>query len=77
MEEEDYCKNINLCPDGNCIGCKNREIWCYDPRCEPFCPGNQCRPPKGHDDNVGLIIIILIMLIITLIVLVIFTQKEN
>ena len=26
-----------LCPDGNCLGCKDGEIHPNDPRCAPYC----------------------------------------
>ncbi len=33
------CENLNLCPDGNCIGCNDSKLWCVDPRCTPACQG--------------------------------------
>jgi hypothetical protein len=37
-QDYEYCRDKNLCSDGNCPGCKNKKKWCEDPRCTPNCP---------------------------------------
>jgi len=54
------------CPDGNCQGCRNGQIWCHDPSCEPYCRG--CQPPNNHE-RVLIFMIIAIIIIVGLIAL--------
>ena len=41
------CSDLNLCPNGNCEGCLNGEVWCQDPLCDPYC--QNCQIDKEHD----------------------------
>lgn len=54
------CNNPVDCPNGNCPGCKDGKVWCGDPRCSPYCPGNGCQIPKDHDYNIGVVVIIIL-----------------
>ena len=65
----DICNNVT-CPDGNCIGCKNGEVWCQDPRCCPNCPGEACIYPEDHDFNATMIIILIIICLVTILFIV-------
>lgn len=53
------CQDPVTCPNGNCVGCKNGQVWCQDTRCSPYCQG--CSIPKNHDINGGMIIVIIIL----------------
>lgn len=57
------------CKDGNCEGCKNGELWCQDPRCDPHC--RECNPPDQQEVAVnwvfGIVIALLIIIILMLI----------
>lgn len=33
------CKDLSICPKGDCIGCWDSKLWCLDPRCHPHCNG--------------------------------------
>jgi len=61
------------CPDGNCVGCRNGQLWCGDPRCSPNCPN--C-PSNQNTWSVTVIIIIIIVALI-LIGLVIWIAWKN
>jgi len=55
------CSDPVTCLNGNCIGCRDGQVWCQDPRCSPYCPGSTCIIPKGHDVNANIIIILIIV----------------
>lgn len=55
------------CLDGNCIGCRNGNLWCGDPRCSPHCPN--CPSNKDTWSVVVIIIIVIIALILICIVI--------
>lgn len=64
------CLDPITCPDGNCSGCKNGEIWCQDPRCDPQCANcvyDQTADRFGY--SVMFLIIVAILLIIFAIIL--------
>lgn len=46
------------CPNGNCIGCRNGNLWCQDPRCAPNCPG--CQSNVNTWSNIVIIFVIII-----------------
>jgi len=50
------------CPNGNCIGCRNGNLWCQDPRCAPNCPG--CQSNVNTWSNIVIIFVIIIGLIL-------------
>ena len=58
------CNDNVFCPYGDCVGCKNYQTWCYDPRCSPYCPN--CSIPEDHDYISGVVIIILIFCLIVI-----------
>jgi uncharacterized protein (DUF983 family) len=51
------------CPNGDCTGCRNGNLWCGDPRCSPNCPGCQ------SNVNTWSVIVIIIVVIIALIII--------
>lgn len=66
----DRCSNI-LCENGNCIGCKNGQLYCQDPRCFPNCPNcenttDDCVNTKDGWDWALLIIILSLSLVLLL-----------
>lgn len=63
-----HCSNSVTCPNGNCVGCRDRQIWCQDPRCAPFCA--QCAIPSDHDFNANMVIIIILFCLITILFIV-------
>lgn len=52
------------CTNGNCIGCKNGETWCGDPRCYPYC--TDCLPNEG---NHRLEIVVFVLLLVSFVLL--------
>lgn len=49
-----FCSDEKRCPQGNCIGCKNGQLWCRDPRCSPYCPEAACIMDVEHRNVVNL-----------------------
>jgi hypothetical protein len=70
-----YCQNPNFCPEGNCEGCKNGQIWCQDPRCAPYC--SDCQVPIQYDNFVTSVTfsIIFLILLLAFIIFVFFGPK--
>lgn len=66
LELEQNTCNSATCVNGNCAGCKDGTLWCYDPRCEPYCRG--CRMDSNHDLFVSLTVILVILGIVMIIV---------
>lgn len=65
------CGDLVTCPNGNCIGCKNGQIWCQDPRCDPYCPGTICKyPGPEHDFNANLMMVVILISLITILIIV-------
>jgi hypothetical protein len=65
------CDDYTTCAQGNCIGCKDGQIWCADPRCEPYC--SNCAIDTAHDFNANIVtIIILACLAAMLLIMLIF-----
>lgn len=58
------CQDPNICPDGNCPGCKDGQPWCGDPRCSPHC--NSCLMPQHHDAVLGWVVVALILCLLTI-----------
>lgn len=56
--QQSHCKDPILCPDGNCIGCKNGVTWCHDPRCDPYC--TDCTP-RDNQERFGNMVILIIL----------------
>ena len=61
-----HCSDPVTCPGGNCIGCKDSEIWCLDPRCSPFCPEDACAIPDDHDQNANVVIAIILLSLVSI-----------
>jgi len=59
------CNNPTTCPDGNCIGCKNGQVWCQDPRCDPQC--TDCVFDR-EADNFGYLTFFIIITVFALII---------
>ena len=57
------------CPDGNCPGCKNGQLYCKDSRCAPYCSGCQMLP-QYEAFGYTVITITLIFLVILLAILI-------
>ena len=75
------CSDPVNCPNGNCPGCRNGQIYCDDPRCYPDCPTCDVTTSSG---NWIIIMIILILLGVLLVMAFIVgydwynkTQKAN
>lgn len=58
----DPCNN-KFCPDGNCIGCKNGQVWCQDPRCQPYC--SMCAIQTTTDFNGNIVFLVILSCLIT------------
>lgn len=58
------CKDPITCPGGNCLGCRNGQIWCQDPLCQPFCPN--CAIPNAFDFNANMTIIVILICLIAI-----------
>ena len=43
-----HCQDSVACPGGNCIGCRNGQVWCQDPRCQGYCPN--CNTSQEYND---------------------------
>lgn len=61
-----HCSDPVTCPGGNCIGCKNGEVDCQDPRCAPYCPESQCTFPENHDENANIVITVILLCLIAI-----------
>lgn len=75
MNNINICKNEKICPGGNCIGCKNGEIWCQDPKCQPYCP--QCLKHPDSDYNANIVIAIILMCLISILFIVWFAYGPS
>lgn len=53
------CADTSNCPDGNCEGCKNGEIFPDDPRCYPDCPDAKVTTSSGNWIIITIILILL------------------
>ena len=62
------CSDPVSCPGGNCIGCKNGNIWCQDPRCAPYCQG--CAIPDDHDFNGNMVVTVILICLVALLFIV-------
>lgn len=62
----DRCSDPVLCPNGNCPGCKNGQLWCQDPQCSPYCPSTTCIMTSSHDFNANMMILIIIVCLIVI-----------
>lgn len=62
------CNNNVICPDGNCMGCKNGNSWCKDPKCYPYCPG--CSMPEEIDFNGNMVLIVILVCLIAILFIV-------
>ena len=60
------CADPSCCIDGNCIGCQNGKIWCQDPRCFPYCPGDNCNYPEEHDFAVNILMTVIVMILLAI-----------
>lgn len=58
------CSDPVTCPGGNCIGCKDGQTWCQDPRCEPYCA--DCSVPPDHDTISGIVVVLIVFCLIAL-----------
>ena len=36
-QSSDRCHDEILCPQGNCVGCAHKKLWCLDTQCYPYC----------------------------------------
>jgi hypothetical protein len=61
-----HCSDPVSCLNGNCVGCKDGQVWCQDPRCAPYCPGTQCAIPADHDFNANIMIGIILICLTTI-----------
>ena len=68
------CDN-EFCPGGNCVGCKNGEVWCQDPACQPYCA--TCAIRKGTDTNASMVIIIILICLIAILFIVWFVYGPD
>jgi hypothetical protein len=62
------CSDPVTCPNGECSGCKNGQVWCQDPRCQPYCPN--CNITRNHEFNVNMTVIIILICLIALLFIV-------
>lgn len=70
----DYCKDKILCPNGNCPGCKNKEKWCNDPRCTPYC--HNCKVIVSYNIFTNIFFAFLtFILIVSLVMLILFKGR--
>ena len=53
------CSDQLTCSGGNCIGCRNGQTWCQDPRCSPYCA--YCAIPKDHDFNANIVMTVILV----------------
>lgn len=60
----DPCTELT-CLDGNCAGCKDGQLWCDDPRCEPFC--RACEPPENYNSVINVMMLTFIVIVLLLI----------
>lgn len=54
-----HCEDPVTCPEGNCPGCKNGQLFCSDPRCSPYCP--QCPVDDSHHQAGNLTFLLIIL----------------
>lgn len=59
------CADNITCNGGNCTGCRNGQVWCQDPRCQPNCPTCDY-PGDEHDFNAGMVIVIILICLIAI-----------
>ena len=62
------CTNSMSCPNGDCIGCRNGQVWCQDPRCAPYCP--DCGIPSDFDSIVNMTIVIILFCLLAILFIV-------
>lgn len=65
-----YCSDPVICPNGNCVGCKNGQIWCQDPRCSPYCASSSCVIQDDHDFNGNLVVVVILLSLIAILFIV-------
>ena len=70
-----YCSNPDFCPNGNCIGCKNGQQWCNDPRCSPNCVN--CSIPAENSYFVNALVFIIIIVLLALLFVVWFVYGPS
>ena len=58
------CADTLNCPGGNCVGCRNGQIYCEDPRCYPNCEGCNTTTSSGNWIIITIILILLGALLI-------------
>lgn len=75
MSNLNLCKNELICPNGDCVGCKDGEVWCQDPRCQPYCP--RCQMLPDHDYNANITIAIVLMCLIAILFVVWFAYGPS
>jgi len=63
----DHCQNLVTCPDGNCPGCNDGNLWCDDSRCHPHCEDCPETNSQGLATSTVVIIIIVVFILVMLI----------
>lgn len=71
------CGDPLTCPDGNCVGCKNGEVWCQDPRCAPYCAGNQCVFTAAHDFNGNMVVFTILICLLAMLFIIWFVYGPH
>lgn len=61
------CDSVT-CPNGNCVGCLNGQVNCFDSRCHPYCP--TCAMPKEFE-TVSLFAISMIVIFLFILILIV------
>lgn len=64
------CDNTKTCPNGNCPGCRNGQVWCQDPRCVGSCPDCFYDPDRERTEGLMIMLIVVIMLFVLIIIVV-------
>ncbi len=62
----EYCSDPIFCKDGNCIGCKDGQPWCQDPRCAPYCSSSICIMGNENDFAVNMVMIVILICLLTM-----------
>lgn len=70
-----HCTDEVFCPNGNCPGCKNGEVWCQDQRCSPYC--KNCSMQKATDYNGNLVVIIILIVLVTILFIIWFVYGPS
>lgn len=64
-----------ICPNGNCPGCKDGNLYCSDIRCSPYCAGCKIDENDNYNSTVFILSIMICLIVLAFIIFMFFTPK--